>query len=103
MPAFDDELFGPVISVVRVESEEEAVAMANQSIYGLGAAIFTSDTAVGRQIAISQVEAGSCYVNAAVASDPRFPIGGMKSSGIGRELSEAGLKEFMNAKVVCVR
>ena len=101
--AFDEELFGPVVSVVRAETEEEAFQLASQTVYGLGAVICTSDKERGRQLALSHLEAGSCYVNAPVASDPRFPIGGVKASGVGYELSEAGLKEFLQAKVICVK
>lgn len=101
MPAFDQELFGPIVTVVRAVDEEHAIELANQSIYGLGASIFTRDLQRGRAIAVSRIQAGSCYINAAVVSDPRFPIGGIKSSGVGRELSDVGLKEFMNVKVIC--
>ena len=103
MAAFDEELFGPVVSVVCAETEEEAFQLARQTVYGLGAVICTSDKERGRQLALSHLEAGSCYINAPVASDPRFPIGGIKASGVGCELSEDGLKEFMQAKVVCVK
>jgi len=103
LPAFDEELFGPVMSVVRAETKEEAFELANLSEYGLGAVIFTRDSELGRGMAISELEVGTCYVNTAVVSDLRLPIGGIKSSGMGRELSKSGLKEFLNTKVICVR
>ena len=102
MPAFAEELFGPVVSLVSAKDEDEAIALANNTDYGLGAAIFTQDIARGQRIALQSIDTGTCYVNAAVASDPRLPIGGVKASGFGRELAEAGLKEFLNTKVVCI-
>lgn len=102
MIAFKEELFGPVIAIIKADSEEEAIAMANQSTYGLGAAVFTQDIARGEAIASQKIEAGSCFVNAFVASDPRLPFGGIKQSGYGRELSEEGLREFVNIKTVAI-
>jgi succinate-semialdehyde dehydrogenase/glutarate-semialdehyde dehydrogenase len=102
MPAYDEEMFGPVAAVIRVAGEEEAVAVANDSIFGLGAAVFTGDVTRGERIAATELEAGSCFVNALVASDPRLPFGGIKTSGYGRELSEIGIKEFVNIKTVVV-
>ena len=102
MPAFDEELFGPVISIVHAEHEKEAIFLANQSHYGLGAAVFTRDLIRGEQIATREIEAGSCFVNASVASDPRVPFGGIKRSGFGRELSQEGILEFVNIKTVVV-
>lgn len=102
MPAFDEELFGPVAALVRVRSEGEAIALANQSIFGLGAGVFTRDIARGRTIAAEQLQAGNCVVNDFVKSDPRLPFGGIKASGFGRELSHFGLREFTNIKSVVV-
>jgi len=102
MPAFDEELFGPVAAVSRVTSEAEAIAMANDTPFGLGAAVFTSDLERGERIAAEQFEAGACFVNAFVASDPRLPFGGIKLSGYGRELSDLGIVEFVNQKTVVV-
>jgi len=102
MPAFDEELFGPVAALVRVRSEAEAVAMANQSKFGLGAGVFTRDITRGRFIANHLLQAGSCVVNDFVKSDPRLPFGGIKASGFGRELSHFGLREFTNIKSVVV-
>ena len=100
MPAHDEELFGPVASIVRAGSEEEALRIANRTSYGLGAAVFTQDLERGARIARTELEAGSCFVNDFVKSDPRLPFGGVKASGIGRELSEFGIREFVNVKTV---
>ncbi len=102
MPAYDEELFGPVASIIPVQDEEEAIGVANDSPFGLGAAVFTSDIARGERIATQQIEAGSCFVNASVRSDPRLPFGGIKESGYGRELGSYGIKEFVNIKTVYV-
>jgi succinate-semialdehyde dehydrogenase/glutarate-semialdehyde dehydrogenase len=103
MPAFDEELFGPVAAIVPVRDEEEAIRAANDSSFGLGAAVFTRDAARGERIAAERLEAGSCFVNAFVKSDPRLPFGGIKASGYGRELGAYGIKEFVNIKTVYVR
>jgi succinate-semialdehyde dehydrogenase/glutarate-semialdehyde dehydrogenase len=102
MPVYHEETFGPVASIVTVASEEDAIAVANDSIFGLGGAVFTRDEARGEQIARDRIEAGSCFVNAFVASDPRLPFGGIKTSGYGRELSHIGMREFLNVKTVVV-
>jgi succinate-semialdehyde dehydrogenase/glutarate-semialdehyde dehydrogenase len=103
MPAYDDELFGPVASIIPVEDEKEAIAVANDSVFGLGAAVFTRDIQRGERIAAEELEAGCCFVNAFVKSDPRLPFGGVKESGYGRELSHYGIKEFVNIKTVYVK
>ena len=102
MPAFDDELFGPVVAVITANSEAEAIRMANQSRYGLGAAVFTRDEVRCEYLAVHEIEAGVCFVNAQVASDPRLPFGGIKQSGFGRELSREGILEFVNVKTVAM-
>ena len=102
MPAYSEELFGPVASIITVKNARAAVKVANDTTYGLGAAVFTADVARGEQIAADELEAGSCFVNAFVRSDPRLPFGGVKESGIGRELGRHGLLEFQNAKTVYV-
>ncbi|GIU84949.1 MAG: succinate-semialdehyde dehydrogenase [Acidimicrobiales bacterium] len=102
MPAYEEELFGPVAAIIPVRDEEEAVRVANDSPFGLGAAVFTRDVAKGRRIAAEQLEAGSCFVNTFVRSDPRLPFGGVKESGYGRELSVVGIREFVNVKTVYV-
>lgn len=102
MPAFEEEIFGPVISIIIAEDESEAITLANQSQYGLGAAVFTKDLVRGEKIATCDIEVGSCFVNGFVASDPRLPFGGIKHSGFGRELSREGILEFVNTKTVVV-
>ncbi len=101
MPAFDEEVFGPVFALVVVGSGSEAVALANQSAYGLGAAVFTQDIERGKRLA-QQLECGACFINDCVKSDPRLPFGGIKRSGYGRELSKWGIREFVNVKTICV-
>ncbi|MEQ9219984.1 MAG: NAD-dependent succinate-semialdehyde dehydrogenase [Cyclobacteriaceae bacterium] len=102
MPAYDEELFGPVASIIEVKDDEEAIKVANDTIYGLGSAIFTRDLAKA-EIMASKIQAGSTFINAFVKSDPRLPFGGIKESGYGRELSFIGIKEFVNAKTVYIR
>lgn len=102
MPAFDEELFGPVVSLIRAKDEKEAIMLANQTPYGLGAAVFTKNTALGEKIAMEQLEAGGCAVNIYVKSDPRLPFGGIKESGFGRELGPEGIHAFMNVKTIMV-
>lgn len=103
MPAYQEELFGPVAALIKAANMEEAIFIANDTTFGLGAAVFTSDIEKGRYIAEHELEAGSCFVNDFVKSDPRLPFGGVKESGYGRELSVFGLREFMNIKTVVVR
>jgi succinate-semialdehyde dehydrogenase/glutarate-semialdehyde dehydrogenase len=102
MPAYEEELFGPVASVIRARDEADAIQIANDSIFGLGAAVFTRDAERGRRIAEHALDAGSCFVNGSVRSDPRLPFGGIKESGYGRELSQHGIREFVNIKTVYV-
>ena len=102
MPAFDDELFGPVVAVITAEDEVDAIRLANQSRYGLGAAVFTRDLERGERIAVHEIQAGACFVNALVSSDPRLPFGGIKQSGFGRELSQEGILAFVNIKTVAI-
>jgi succinate-semialdehyde dehydrogenase / glutarate-semialdehyde dehydrogenase len=99
MLAFDDEIFGPVAAIIEADGEEHAIALANQSPFGLGAALFTQDKARAERIA-RRIEAGSVFVNAFVKSDVRLPFGGVKQSGYGRELSWFGIQEFVNVKTV---
>lgn len=103
MPAFDEEIFGPVAAIITADNEDHAIKLANDSRYGLGAAIFTKDVEKGRKIAAEKLEAGCCFVNEYVRSDPRLPFGGIKMSGYGRELSPLGIKEFVNIKTVYVK
>lgn len=102
MTAFDEELFGPVIAISSVDNEAEAILWCNQSQYGLGAAVFTSDLQKGEHIATYEIDAGTCFVNSYVASDPRLPFGGIKNSGYGRELSKEGILEFVNTKTIAI-
>jgi len=102
-PAFDEELFGPVAPLIRADDEDHAIALANDTVFGLGGAVFTQDTARGRDIAAHRIRTGCCFVNASVASDPRLPFGGIGNSGYGRELSELGIRAFVNAKTVAVK
>ncbi len=101
MLPFQEEVFGPVASLIRVRSEDEAVFLANQTSYGLGASLWTRDLERAEALA-SQIEAGSVFINALVKSDPSVPFGGIKKSGYGRELSEIGMHEFTNIKTVWV-
>jgi succinate-semialdehyde dehydrogenase/glutarate-semialdehyde dehydrogenase len=99
MAAFDEETFGPAAAIIRAADEEEAIALANRTAFGLGASIWTKDCDRGLAVA-RRIDAGAVFVNAMVASDPRVPFGGIKHSGYGRELGELGLKEFINAKTI---
>jgi succinate-semialdehyde dehydrogenase/glutarate-semialdehyde dehydrogenase len=101
MPAFREETFGPVAAVVRVRDADEAVRVANDSAYGLGASLWTRDAALGERLA-RRIESGSVFVNGMVASDPRLPFGGIKRSGYGRELSAFGAREFTNIQTIWI-
>ncbi len=103
MPAYDEELFGPVASIIEAKDDDEAIAIANDSVFGLGASIFTKNVVKGEKIATEKIEAGSCFVNTYVRSDPRLPFGGIKQSGYGRELADYGIKEFVNIKTVYIK
>src|SRR5690606_4065261 len=102
MPAYDEEVFGPVAAIIAAKDEDDAIRIANDTPYGLGAAVFTRDLARGERIAVERLEAGNCFVNAFVKSDPRVPFGGVKASGYGRELSIHGIREFVNTKTVYI-
>lgn len=101
-PAADDELFGPVAAVMTFKNDDQAVELANATRYGLGASVWTADVQRALDIA-RRIDAGSVFVNGLVKSDPRLPFGGVKESGFGRELSQEGILEFVNAKTVWVR
>jgi len=101
MPAFDEETFGPVAAFVRAEDESDAIRLANDSAFGLGASLWTRDRGRAEHLA-EQIEAGAVFVNGIVKSDPRMPFGGIKRSGYGRELSEYGIREFVNIKSVWI-
>jgi succinate-semialdehyde dehydrogenase/glutarate-semialdehyde dehydrogenase len=103
MPAYDDELFGPVAAIIEAKDEADAIRLANDSIFGLGGAIFSRDIKKAETIAEEQLQAGSVFVNDFVRSDARLPFGGIKQSGYGRELSYYGLREFVNIKTIFIR
>jgi succinate-semialdehyde dehydrogenase/glutarate-semialdehyde dehydrogenase len=103
MPAYDDELFGPVAAIIVASDEVEALGVANDSAFGLGAAIFTRNVERGTHLATDNLAAGNCFVNTFVRSDPRLPFGGIKRSGYGRELGVWGIREFVNVKTVYVQ
>ncbi|HEY2914151.1 MAG TPA: aldehyde dehydrogenase family protein, partial [Candidatus Angelobacter sp.] len=100
-PAYEDELFGPVASIYRAKDMSEAIEIANNSIFGLGACAWTNDAAE-RDLFINEIESGLAFINGMVASDPRIPFGGVKHSGFGRELSHHGIREFVNVKSVSI-
>ncbi len=103
MTAFREETFGPIAAVVTATSEEHALELANDSSFGLGAAVFTRDLKRGEEIATRKLQAGCCFVNEYVRSDPRLPFGGIRQSGYGRELAVFGIREFVNIKTVYIR
>ena len=103
MVAYEEELFGPVASILPVADEDEAIRVANDTPYGLGASVYTEDVERGEYIAAELLDAGNCFVNGIVKSDPRLPFGGTKESGYGRELSPLGILEFTNTKTVWVK
>ncbi len=103
MPAYEEEIFGPVASVFRAADESDAIRIANDTTFGLGACVFTEDLARGERIAKNELDAGCCFVNAFVKSDPRLPFGGINRSGFGRELSHLGIREFVNTKTFYVK
>jgi len=103
MPAYDDELFGPVIAFIEAEDEADAIRIANDSQFGLAGAVFTEDLQRGEEIAAKKIHSGTVAVNTYVGSDPRLPFGGIKESGFGRELSAEGIREFTNVKTVVIK
>jgi succinate-semialdehyde dehydrogenase/glutarate-semialdehyde dehydrogenase len=103
MPAYEEELFGPVAAIIPAKDEREAIRIANDSKFGLGAALFTQNLERGRELAEQEIEAGSCFLNTFVRSDPRLPFGGIKQSGYGRELSLFGIREFVNIKTIYIK
>ena len=102
-PGYHEELFGPVASIIGASNEKEAIEIANDTFFGLGAAVFTKDEERGERIARDELQAGCCFVNEFVRSDPRLPFGGIKGSGYGRELGTFGIKEFVNIKTVYLK
>jgi succinate-semialdehyde dehydrogenase/glutarate-semialdehyde dehydrogenase len=102
MVVFKEEVFGPVLPIISFETNEEAITLANDCLYGLGATIFTQDIKLAEELA-SKIEAGSVFINNQVKSDSRLPFGGVKKSGYGRELSDYGIREFVNIKTVYIK
>jgi succinate-semialdehyde dehydrogenase/glutarate-semialdehyde dehydrogenase len=102
MRAYEEELFGPVASIIRARDEDEAIRLANDNRYGLGASVWTRDVKKGERLA-RRIESGSSFVNGMVKSDPRLPFGGVKDSGYGRELSVHGIREFVNVKTMWIK
>ena len=98
MPAYDEEFFGPVASIIKVKDEAEAIMVANDTIFGLGGAVFTGDKKRGERIAKEEIHSGAVFVNSFVASDPRVPFGGIKESGYGREPGSGSLSRYSHAK-----
>jgi len=102
MPAYHEEIFGPVATLIKAKDENDAIRIANNSEFGLGASIWSSNIQKAKSLA-TQIESGSVFINGMVKSDPRLPFGGIKKSGYGRELSHYGIKEFVNIKTVWVK
>lgn len=101
--AYSEEIFGPVAAIITAENTDDAIRIANDSVFGLGAAVFTRDAALAEDIARNKLAAGSCFVNEGVKSDPALPFGGIGQSGYGRELGSFGIHEFVNIKTVYIR
>ena len=102
MPAYDDELFGPVAAVIRAQNEADALRIANDSRFGLGGSVYTRDPKRGEAFARA-LRSGQAFVNGMVKSDPRLPFGGIKASGYGRELGLHGIREFVNSKTIWIK
>ncbi len=102
MAAWSEELFGPVATLIKVEDERQAIAVANATEFGLGGAVWTRDLARGERIAADEIQSGAAFVNDMSKSDPRMPFGGIRHSGYGRELSSFGIREFVNVHAVWV-
>jgi succinate-semialdehyde dehydrogenase/glutarate-semialdehyde dehydrogenase len=101
MAVYHEETFGPVFSIIPVKSEEEAIAVANDSEFGLGGSVWTRDQERGEKLA-RKVETGAMFINGLTKSDPRLPFGGIKKSGYGRELASYGIREFVNIKTIWI-
>jgi len=102
-PAYDEEIFGPVAAIIEAKDEEDAIRIANDSSFGLGSGVLTTNLARGEEIAAERLAAGMSFVNTNVRSDPKLPFGGVKHSGYGRECGRFGIHEFVNIKTVLVQ
>jgi succinate-semialdehyde dehydrogenase/glutarate-semialdehyde dehydrogenase len=102
MPAYHEEMFGPVVVIIPARDDEDAIRIANDTVFGLGGAVFSTDLAYGEQVARERIDSGLCFVNMMIRSDPRLPFGGIKESGYGRELAAFGMREFVNIKTIVV-
>ena len=102
MPCYDEELFGPVATIIRAQNEDDAIRIANDSDFGLGASLWTNNLEKAKILA-EFIDSGSVFINGLVKSDPRLPFGGVKKSGYGRELAHYGIKEFVNIKTVWIK
>jgi succinate-semialdehyde dehydrogenase/glutarate-semialdehyde dehydrogenase len=102
MPAYDEELFGPVAAIIAAKDEPDALRIANDTPFGLGAAIFSHNRRRAQTLARQHLDAGMVFINAQVRSDSSLPFGGVKASGLGRELSAFGIREFVNVKTIWV-
>jgi succinate-semialdehyde dehydrogenase/glutarate-semialdehyde dehydrogenase len=102
MPAYEEELFGPVAAVIRVKDTDQAIRVANDSRFGLGASLWTRNLVLAEKL-VARIDAGAVFVNALVKSDPRLPFGGIKKSGYGRELGRHGIQAFVNVKTVYIQ
>jgi succinate-semialdehyde dehydrogenase/glutarate-semialdehyde dehydrogenase len=103
MPAYEEELFGPVASIIEAKDEKDAIRIANDSIYGLGGGVISKNRARAEKIAVEELQSGSCFINDFVHSDPRLPFGGIKQSGYGREIGAFGIREFVNVKTIYIK
>ena len=103
MAAYEEELFGPVAAIIEAKDEKDAMRIVNDSIYGLGGGIISKDRKRAEKLAETELQAGNCFVNDFVHSDPRLPFGGIRQSGYGRELGSFGIREFVNIKTVYIK
>ena len=103
MVAYDEELFGPVATIIEAKDEQDAVRIANDNEYGLGSAILSKNRARAEKLAVQELQAGCCFINDFVHSDPRLPFGGVKHSGYGREIGKYGIREFVNIKTIYIK
>jgi succinate-semialdehyde dehydrogenase / glutarate-semialdehyde dehydrogenase len=103
MPAYEEELFGPVAAIIEAKDEKDAMRIVNDSIYGLGGGIISGNRGRAEKLAVEELESGSCFVNDFVHSDARLPFGGIKQSGYGRELGSFGIREFVNVKTIYIK